>query len=316
MQFWPRKRARRQYARVRSWPARKESLPMGFAGYKAGMAHVLYTDNRKSSKTKGQDISCPVTILECPPLKAVSVKLYKKDTYGKKTAGEIVGGSEKDLSRKIRLPKQTKEKELEKINPENYDDMTLLVCTQPRLTGIGKKKPEIFEVAVGGGIKERLEYAKSILGKEIRIGDIFKEGALVDTHAVTKGKGLQGPVKRFGIGLRPHKSEKTKRGPGSLGGWKGHAHFMYRIAHAGQTGYHQRKENNKWIMKIGIDESEIEKINPKGGFPRYGRVKNPFLLLKGSVAGPSKRMIRLTIPERQNNKIPKDAPSIQRVILG
>ena len=47
MQFWPRKRARRMYPRVRSWADCKDAKPLGFAGYKVGMTHVIYVDNKK-----------------------------------------------------------------------------------------------------------------------------------------------------------------------------------------------------------------------------------------------------------------------------
>jgi large subunit ribosomal protein L3 len=43
-------------------------------------------------------------------------------------------------------------------------------------------------------------------------------------------------------------------------------------------------------MKISEDADEI---NPKGGFIRYGLVKNDFVLLLGSVPGAKKRLIRL-----------------------
>ncbi|MBW2999343.1 50S ribosomal protein L3, partial [Candidatus Woesearchaeota archaeon] len=69
MQYWPRKRAKRAYARVRSWAAGKEPKLLGFAGYKAGMSHISFTDPRKSSTTKGMEITWPVTIIECPPVK-------------------------------------------------------------------------------------------------------------------------------------------------------------------------------------------------------------------------------------------------------
>ena len=67
MQFWPRKKAKRAYARVNSFAQEKEPKLLGFAGYKAGMSHLLVEDNRKTSTTKGEDIFCPVTIIECPP---------------------------------------------------------------------------------------------------------------------------------------------------------------------------------------------------------------------------------------------------------
>ena len=54
----------------------------------------------------------------------------------------------------------------------------------------------------------------------------MKDGDQLDFHCVTKGKGYQGPVKRFGIQIRARKAEKTKRGPGSLGSWKGQQQMM------------------------------------------------------------------------------------------
>jgi len=53
---------------------------------------------------------------------------------------------------------------------------------------------------------------------------------MVDSKTFTKGKGFQGPVKRFGISLRSHKSEKVIRGPGSLGPWKGQTKLAATIS--------------------------------------------------------------------------------------
>ena len=39
------------------------------------------------------------------------------------------------------------------------------------------------------------------------------------------------------------------------------------VPQAGQTGYHQRTEYNKRLLKIGDNPDEI---NPKGGFLNYG----------------------------------------------
>lgn len=312
MQFWPRKRARRHYPRVRSWVNMPDAKLLGFAGYKAGMTHIMATDNRKFSQTKGQDISMPVTIVECPPLKVASIKFYKKTPYGMKLVNEIMGKVDKELERKIPLPKKTKENEFGKINPDEYADITLLVYTQPKLTGLGKKKPDIFEIGIGGNVKSKLDYAKNMLGREITMADVFQEGQQVDVHAVSKGKGFQGPIKRFGVTIRSHKAEKTKRGPASLGSWCGQGHMMYRVAHAGQMGFHTRLDYNKQIIKM---ENDAKKINPEGGIVRFGMVNNPYMLIKGSIPGPKKRLVRLCRATRENKKIPKEAPAIQQVMI-
>ncbi|MBD3303516.1 50S ribosomal protein L3 [Candidatus Woesearchaeota archaeon] len=310
MQFWPRKKAGSESVRVRSWTKSKEAKPLGFPGYKAGMTHVLITDNRANSITKGENIMFPVTVIECPPIKLIGFTLYKKDAYGLHASSQIFADKlDKELAKKFPLPKKAKKKAGD-VKIKEYADLMLLIQTQPKLTGIGKKKPEVFELGIGSDLNAKFDFAKNNLGKEIKVEDVLSEGALLDSHAVTRGKGLQGPVKRFGVAIRQHKSEKTKRGPGSLGPW--HGLINWRVSHAGQTGYHQRVDYNKWLLKIG---NKPEEINPKGGFIRYGNVKNNYVLVKGSVQGPAKRMIKLVQAVRPDPRIPKEAPAVSYVSL-
>ncbi|MBI4738236.1 50S ribosomal protein L3 [Candidatus Woesearchaeota archaeon] len=310
MQVWPRVRAARHFARVRAWTPSKDTKPLGFAGYKVGMTHLIITDNRKNAMTKGEEVSWPATIIECPPLKVAGIRFYKKGYYGNQVATEILGKLDKEAGRKIILPKKPNEQKLQSLKAEDYTDIRLLVCTQPKLTGIGKKKPELFELGLGGSVGDKFVYAKEQLGKELSIKDVFAEGTQVDVQAVSKGKGFQGPVKRFGVKIRQHKSEKTKRGPGSLGGWSKQGHVMYRVAFAGQMGYHQRIDYNKLILKVCDKPDEI---NKKGGFVHYGIVKNPCILVKGSVVGTSNRLIRLMLARNPNRKFEGPVPAINHI---
>ncbi len=304
MQYWPRVRAKG--IRVRSWAKVLQLKPLGFAGFKAGMTHVIATNNRPTSITKGEAISIPVTVVECPPMKVFGISFYKHTPYGWSLSSQLISpNADKELGRTLVLPKKTHGKE-----SDRYDEVRLLVYTQPKLTGIGQKKPFISEVALGGKKEEKLAYAKNLLGKEITLSDVFKEGDQVDVHSITKGKGFQGPVKRFGVSIRQHKSEKTKRGPGTLGPWCGQGKVMYRVAHAGQMGFHLRTEWNKWVVKIGKKE---EAITPKGGFINYGEVRNTYVLLKGSVGGSKKRLIRFNVATRPNKGIPTQAPQLQYI---
>jgi len=300
---WPRVRARRSYARVHAWAVSKDAKPLGFAGYKVGMTHIGIIDGRPTSTTKGDLLATPATIIECPPLKAFSVCFYKKSgPKWLKVGQKLSANLDKDLGRKIILPKKKEQK-----TPEVFDDVRVLVHTQPRLLRI-KKKPDVFELALGGSKDEKLKYANEILGKEIKMSDVFQEGNQVDIHGITKGKGFQGPVKRFGVKIRGRKSEKTKRGPGNLGPWTGNR--SWTVAHAGQMGYHQRTDYNKWIIKMSSDPKEI---NRKGGLKHYGEVRGDFLLLKGSVAGARKRMVRFNHAIRPTTKIPGKAPTISYI---
>ncbi|MFH0874325.1 MAG: 50S ribosomal protein L3 [archaeon] len=305
LQFWPRKRANRPYARIRNYGHSKECKILGFAGYKVGMSHVIAVDNYKFSPTKGSEIAIPVTIIECPPIKVAAVRLYKKSN-ALNVAKEVWSKVDKELERKIIISKKANHT-LEGVNPDDYSDIRLLVYTQPKETGVGKKRPELFEAWLSGSVKEKFDYAKFNLGKEIPLKNVFKDGQLVDVHSITKGKGFQGPVKRFGVMLRSHKSEKSTRFPGSLGSWKAQAHIMWRVAFAGKTGYHQRTEYNKHIIKIGDSSTDI---TPKGGFLKYGNVKSTYLLLKGSIPGPKKRMVIFTSPVRPTKKVSDEAKTI------
>ncbi len=307
MQFWPRKRASSTHARIRTWNRGKDAKALGFAGYKAGMTHLIVTDNKATSATKGDSIAVPVTVIECPPLKIAGIRCYRLQNHKPVLSTQVWAEKlDKDLSRVLPIPKKPKSK-ADSLKPEEYREFRLLVHTQPRLSGL-KKTPEVFEVGIGGDAKQQLEYAKGVLGKDLKITDVFAAGQQVDSHSISTGKGLQGPVKRFGVSIRSHKSEKTKRGPGAVGPW--HGNFNWPVAHAGQMGYHQRTEYNKWILQVGEDPA---KINPAGGFMHYGNIVSPYLLVKGSLPGPAKRLIKLTTPLRPNRNIPKEAPGITHI---
>ena len=77
--YYPKKRARRIYPRVKSWPKSKDAKPLGFAGYKAGMSHITLVDTNPFSTTKGQHITRPITILECNPLSVFGFRIYTRN---------------------------------------------------------------------------------------------------------------------------------------------------------------------------------------------------------------------------------------------
>lgn len=317
MGVWPRKRAKRVYPKIRSWimssdnASEKPNL-LGFCGYKVGMTHLLGLDNKKTSPSKGEEVMMPLTIIECPPIKIFSIRFYKKNNYGLFVAKDFLLKPSKELQRKISVPKKIPDiKELEKINPEEYADISVIVYSQPKLAGFGKKKPELFELKLSGSLKGKMEFVKAHIDKEIGVESIFKEAQFVDVRAITKGKGLQGPIKRFGIALKSHKTEKGVRAPGSRGPWCGQQHIMYRTAYAGQMGFHQRFQMNLQIIKIS---SKPDEINPKDGFPGYGKVNSTYLLIKGSVPGAKKRTVFLTQPVRPNKK-EEPLPTITHISL-
>ena len=306
LQFWPRVRAKREVARVRRWAAVKDTKLLGFLGYKAGMCHVIAIDNRPKSLSKGEEIALPATIIECPAMKVAGVNFYRHKDGASQLISTFFSPDVKDLSRLLPLSKKPA-KTLQDI--KEFDDLKILVHTQPRQTGIGTKKPKLVEIAIGGNKDEKMKYAVEKLGKEITVEEVFKEGNQVDVHAITKGKGFQGPVKRHGVMIRHHKSEKARRA-NVRGSWTGPK--MWTAPHSGGMGYHQRVDRNKIILKIGKEPKEI---NPAGGLIKYGVIKNHFLLVKGSLPGARKRVVTLTQPTRADPNLPKEAPNVKTVIV-
>ena len=294
LQFYPRVRAKKILPRV-SWNFLSKDEPglLGFIGYKVGMKSAYVKDNTPNSLTKGQRIIIPVTIMECPLMKVFSIRFYKN----KKVVGDVLNSNlDKELKKKVKLPKEVKKK-IEDFKEGDFDDLRVIVYSQVKKTGI-KKKPDIAEIGLSGSLNEKLEFVKSNLTKEISIKDVFSDG-VVDIRGVTKGKGTQGPMKRFGLALRSHKSEKGRRGPGSGGPWHP-ARVEFTQPMAGQMGYFTRVVySNKIVDMNSITEKNI---NPKNGFKKYGEIKTDFLIVFGSIQGPSKRQVLVTSPLRASKK--------------
>jgi len=310
--YLPRGRASSPIGRVRYWPDVEEGpVLLGFAAYKAGMTYAVIVDDVPGSPNYGKEVVNPVTVLDAPPVLMCAARAYTRDASGLKTLAEAWAKSlPKDFKRVPGVDENPNlEEDLKKIEDsmDKIVEFRVFASTQPRFTRVPKKKPDIMEIKLGGGtIKEQFEYVKDLIGKTVPAKEVFKEGQFVDVIAVTKGKGFQGPVKRWGVRILQHKSRKTKRGIATLGAWHP-AKVQYTVPRAGQMGYHQRTEYNKRILKIGENGNEA---TLKGGFLRYGPVKGDYILLHGSTPGTAKRLVRLRYPARPPRTTPEGAPQI------
>lgn len=304
LQFWPRKRARKFLPSV-NWKAFSkvadiEEGLLGFIVYKVGMASAIVKDNTENSLSKGKRIAIPVTILEAPILKIFSLRFYRKGIVKREILNRNL---DKHLKKRVRLSKIDKRdslKDLENIRKdlENYDDIRVIVYSDISKTGI-KKSPDLVEVGLAGSIEKKYEFLMSNLDKEISISEVFDKDSLVDVRGLTKGKGLSGPVKRFGIGLKDHKSEKGRRKPGSIGPWHP-ARVTFRVPMAGQLGMFTRICYNIKIVDIG--KIRDKDINPRSGFHKFGNIKTEYVILGGSALGTPKRQLLLTFALRPAKK--------------
>ncbi len=294
MGFYPRKRARSVVPHTHAW-AQDQGEPhlQGFAGYKAGMTHALVTDYRPASTTSGQDVLMPCTVIETPPMTIIAVRAYEKTPYGSRTLTEVWADNlDARLAQRVRLPKkQDTDAKWKLIEEAEVSDVRVLAATQPKkVSGVDSKTPEIMEIRIGGGdIAGRIAYGKELLGKEMTVEDVLKAGQMTDVQGVTKAFGFESRVVRFGTKLLSHKNSKHRRMIGTQGSWNPHW-VQSTVPNDGQRGYHHRTEYNKRIIQIGEDGA---KITPDGGFPHYGVVRNPFLLVHGSIPGPKKRLVKI-----------------------
>lgn len=316
----PRKRAKRHTGRWRNWPQAEFPEPtlLGFAGYKAGMTHAAIIEGRKTSSNYKQEKIVAVTVIETPPIASWGIRLYREEIGRLTTLGEAWASEfEPRLHKRLNLPVSSDDEEkngkqqVEKLRNQLDEaiEVRILAHTNPRIAGNPQKTPDLLEIKVGSpSIEAAFDYAVSQLGENISISKVFNDGDFVDTAAVTKGKGFQGPVKRFGIKILPRKKNKSRRVVGCIGPWHP-ARVMWTVPRAGQMGYHPRTHYNTRILKIGLDGEEI---TPAGGFKRYGEVQKEHILLQGSVPGAAKRLIRLRIPVRPHGRT-YDPPSLTYV---
>ncbi|CAD26265.1 60S RIBOSOMAL PROTEIN L3 [Encephalitozoon cuniculi GB-M1] len=319
LQFCPRKRSKTIRPAAGAFPADDRSQPVhltGFMAYKAGMTHVVRTKTQVAkNKQLSREIMDAVTVLEAPPMVVYGIVGYEKTVTGLRrlpivTAAYVSDGVLRRMFGNRYASKESAgqfckgsvcESRVEMIK-ERAHCVRVLVQTQPTLIkGLGLKKAHIAEIQVNGGsISEKVEWALGRLEKEIAIGEVFGVNENIDTIGVTKGKGFQGTVKRFGVRKQPRKSRKGIRKVACIGAWHP-SRVMYSIARAGQMGFHRRTEKNKRVYMIGNGSSNIKTefdltekpISPMGGFPHYGEVRNDFIMVKGAVVGARKRVVTL-----------------------
>ncbi len=300
--FRPRARAKSIESRIRNWPrnAEEKSNLAGFAGFKAGVIHVLTIDDREKTPNFGKHFLNPSTVVVTPPLRIIGIRAYLENQYGKHVIFDVYSKDlPKDLVRKFNANSDEEKLVKAESKLDRAISVVAVVAVSPRDANLSQKKPFVFEIAVTGkDVKSRYDYLKTMLGKQIRVSDIFQAGQFIDVSAITRGKGIEGPITRFGVKRKQHKSRKSVRAVGTLGPISP-AVVMYTVPRQGQRGFHQRTEYNKRILVISnAQKNAPDPINPSGGFKHFGVVNGDYLVVKGSLPGVPKRLIKLRQPMR------------------
>ena len=333
--FLPRKRCKHIRGRVRSFPVDDQTQAphlTAFLAYKAGMTHIVRDLDRAGSKMHKKEVCEPVTILDAPDMVVVGIVGYKPSALGLRAVSTLWAQklSEPMLrryykswyaSKKKAFTKHTakyQEAEAERTTlfnriEKNATVLRVLAHTQPNKLKLGSKKAHVAEIQVNGGsMADKLAFAKQLLEQKVNISQVFQENERADAIGVSRGHGFEGVVHRWGVSRLPRKSHRGLRKVACIGAWHP-SRVSYTVARPGQNGFHHRTELNKKIYKIGAEGRNVENnattpfditpknITPLGGFPHYGEVQNQYVMLKGSVPGPTKRVITLRRPLAPQN---------------
>jgi len=178
-----------------------------------------------------------------------------------------------------------------------------IVHTQIRKLMLGQKKAHMMEVQINGGdMAAKVDFCVNLFEKQVPVDAVFTQNEMLDVIGVTKGHGYEGVTTRWGTTRLPRKSHRGLRKVACIGAWHP-AKVQYSVARPGQNGFHHRTEMNKKVYKIGKGSEEnnattefdlTEKsITPVGSFVHYGNVREDYMMLKGCIVGPKKRVVTL-----------------------
>ena len=315
--YLPRGRAKSMEARIRAWPKIDSDEPklLAHAGFKAGCVQIVNIDDREKTPNHGKQLVSLGTVIVTPPILNVGIRGYSKNHNGKQAEFDLYANNlPKNISTLFNSKNKESLLEPSEIALKKIKEIYAVIAIIPRNASLSQKKPYVFEVSVkGGDVKKQFTYVKELLGKEVKIDQVFEAGVTVDTAAITKGKGWEGPITRWGVKKKQHKSRKSVREVGSLGPISPQ-YVMYTVPRAGQRGLHQRIEYDKKIMVMDNTENIKYEINPKGGFKHFGNVNGDFIIVRGSVPGTYNRLIKL---RSQIRNAPKKIikPNILEVVI-
>jgi len=295
------------------------------------MTHIVREADRPGSKTNKKEVVEAVTIVETPPMVAVGVVGYIETPKGLKSFKTIFAEhlSEECRRRFYKNWYRSKKKAFTGYSKKWQDKVgkreiirdfakmkkyckviRVIAHTQMKLLKKRQKKAHIMEIQVNGGtIARKVDFARELMEKSIPVKSVFSPDEMIDVIGVTKGKGYKGVTSRWHTKKLPRKTHKGLRKVACIGAWHP-SRVQFSVARAGQKGYHHRTEINKKIYRIGAgihtkDGKVIKNnasteydltektITPLGGFPHYGEVNNDYLMIRGAVVGPKKRVLTL-----------------------
>jgi large subunit ribosomal protein L3e len=328
--FLPRKRTKHCSGKIKSFPKDDQSKPphlTAFLSFKAGMTHIVRDVDKPGSKLHKREVVEAVSILEAPPMMVVGFVGYVETPRGLRALTSVWAGhlSDECKRRFYKSWHKSKKKAFTKYQKRWADAskegtpmaaeiarakkycqvIRAIVHTQVGKAKLGQKKAHIKEIQINGGNTEKkVDFVMGLFEQTVKVADVFSMDEMIDTIGVTKGKGFEGVVTRWGVTRLARKTHRGNRKVACVGCWHP-ARVQFQVPRSGQNGYHHRTEINKKIYRIGkalkddpknaITETDLTEkaITPMGGFSHYGEINEDWVMVKGTVAGAHKRLITL-----------------------
>ena len=211
---------------------------------KVGMTQIFNADG----------VLVPVTVLQAGPCYVTQIKTVDNDGYSAVQVG-FVDKKEKVVTKDANGKKEIKHRH-----------------------GVNKAEKGHFDKAGVSGkrfVREfKFDNAEEYNLADVIKADIFAEGDKIDATAISKGKGFQGAIKRFGQHRGPmaHGS-KFHRHQGSNGACSSPSKVFKGKGMPGQMG----------SVKVTVQNLEVVRVD----------AENNLLLVKGSVPGPKKSLVTI-----------------------
>ena len=215
---------------------------------------ILATKIGMTQVYNDEGVLVPVTVLQAGPCVVTQIKTVEKDGYSAVQVGYA------DMKDKI-------------INKDKGGSKEIVHrhgTTKPMKGHFDKAGVTSKRFVKEFKFENADEYT---LAQEIK-ADIFEAGEKVDVTAISKGKGFQGAIKRFGQHRGPMKhGSKFHRHQGSNGACSSPSKVFKGKGMPGHMGYKKVAVQNLVVVKADADKNLI--------------------LVKGAVPGPKKAMITI-----------------------
>jgi large subunit ribosomal protein L3 len=188
----------------------------------------------------------PVTVIEVEPNRVTQVRTPEVDGY---SAIQVTTG----------------EKKASRVNKAEAGHLAV--------SGVG----------AGRGLWEfRSEGDLPAVGSEVRV-EVFEAGQKVDVRGVTKGKGYQGPVKRYNFATQDatHGNSLSHRAPGSIGQRQTPGRVFKGKRMAGHMGNVNRTAVNLEVVRVDVERNLLLVRGAVPGAPGGDLIVTPAAKVKG-----------------------------------